>query len=418
MSLGDSQAKTLVSHPVISYRKAILNMIRILGLDVSKDNVTTCLLTEFPEPRTKYLEGDFERLYTNPKGIQRLLELKPDVAVLEPTGTNYSKIWCTKLAEAGVKLALVGHNQLVVYRMSLDLPDKDDEADALALACYYHQYQHLPGRFVRQRDEIVTHMRDLVLRLHHLNRVQSPLINRVKQDLAWAYPERAKTALHGRLFWRWLAGEGKSKRYDDELLKTCGAGLNDHVLFAAKQLYNLHEQEDILERQLRDCLSDAKFMPYRKVMARYGFGERTQALIISQIYPLENYLDPEGEPIVLLSRGKESKDKTLKRLSLRRFTSALGCANNRVWSGDKKASKKAGSELCRTALWQWCFTRIEVKKGRLKNDRFTAIAEEFDLLKSQKPIKLARSKIAARTTKRLFYDLVNELQGRSSFDSD
>jgi hypothetical protein len=413
MSLGDSQANPLDSQTPTSYRKAILNMIRVLGLDVSKDNVTTCLLTEFPEPRQTYLEGDFERLYTNPKGLERLLALRPDVAVLEPTGTNYSKIWCTKLAESGVKLALVGHNQLLTYRMSLDLPDKDDEADALALACYYMQYGHLPSRFVRQRDEIVTHMRDLVLRLHHLNRVQSPMINRVKQDLAWAYPERAKTDLSAHLFWRWLAGKAKSVKYDLELKKTCGSGLNHHVRWAAEQLYNLHLQEQILEVQLRECLSDARFLPYRKVMAAYGFGDRTTALIVSQIYPLENYLGPDGEPIVLLSRGKESKDKTLKRLSLRRFTSALGCANNRVWSGDKKSSKKAGSELCRTALWQWVFTRIEVKRCRLKNERFTALAEEFDELKIHKPIKLARAKIAAKTTKRLFYDLVNELKEHS-----
>lgn len=390
-----------------------MNNDRVLGLDVSKDNVTAILLTDFTEPRQRYLEGGFERLYANQKGIERLLELKPTVAVLEPTGTNYSKIWCTKLAEAGVKIALVGHNQLAVFRMSLDLPDKDDEADALALACYYFQYRNMPGRFVRQRDEIVAHMRDLVLRLHHLNRIQSPLINRIKQDLAWSYPERAKTDLTCRLFWRWLASEAKSKRYDDELKKTCGAGLNDHIRFAAKQLYNINQQEEILERELRECLSDVRFLPYRKVMAVYGFGERTQALLISQVYPLENYLGEDGKPIVINTRGKESKDKTLKRLSLRRFTSALGCANNRVWSGDKKASKKAGSELCRTALWQWIFTRIEVKRLRLKNERFSAIAEEFDLLKSQKPIKLARSKIAARTTKRLFYDLVNELKQSS-----
>jgi transposase len=390
-----------------------MNNDRVLGLDVSKDNVTAILLTEFPEPRQRYLEGGFERLYANPKGIKRLLELKPDVAVLEPTGVNYSKIWCTKLAEAGVKLALVGHNQLATYRKSLDLRDKDDEADALALACYYLQYQHLPGRFVRQRNEIVTHMRDLSLRLHHLNRVQSPLINRVRQDLAWAFPERCKTRIDGRLFWRWLASEAKSAKYDLELKKSCGLGLTDHILFAAKQLHNLHEQEDLLERELRACLSDAQFLPYRKVMATYGFGDRCQALLISQIYPLHNYLGADGQPIVIRSRGRKPDNETLKRVSLRRFTSALGCAPEREWSGDKKVSKKGGSELCRTALWQWVFTRMEVKKSRLSNPRFVGLAQDFDALKLHKPIKLARSKIAARTAKHLFYDLVNELRDRS-----
>jgi Transposase len=386
-----------------------MNTNRVVGLDVSKDNVTACLLTEFPEPRQKYLEGDFHRLYANTEGIKRLLALKPDIAVLEPTGTNYSKIWCTKLAEAGVKLMLVGHKQLRVYRFGLELKDKDDEADALALACYYLQYKDFPSRFVRQRDELVAQMRDLVLRLHHLNRMQSPVVNRIKQDLAWAFPERCKTQLSCRLFWRWLAGEAKSKKYEDALKKTCGFGLNDSILFAAKQLYQIHLREDELERELRDYLNDARFLPYRKVMAVYGFGDRTQALLISQFFPFENYLGEDGKPIVIESRGKEKGTQTKKRLSLRRFQSALGCTPDREWSGDKKQSKKAGSQLCRTALWQWCFTRMEVQRMRLKNAKFLAIAEEFDQLKEHKPIKLVRSKIAARLVKRLFYDLYNEL---------
>jgi hypothetical protein len=59
------------------------------------------------------------------------------------------------------------------------------------------------------------------------------------------------------------------------------------------------------------------------------------------------------------------------------------------------------------------FRQIEVKRCRLKNERFTAIAAGFDELKVHKPIKLARAEIAARTTKRLFYDLVNELKEHS-----
>ncbi len=74
----------------------------------------------------------------NSEGIKALLALKPDIAVMEPTGVNYSRLWGTHLARAGVEVRLVGHKELRNYRSShLSLPDKDDDADALALACYY-----------------------------------------------------------------------------------------------------------------------------------------------------------------------------------------------------------------------------------------------------------------------------------------
>jgi transposase len=78
-----------------------------------------------------------------------LLALKPDVALMEPTGVNYQRLWGVQLAKVGVEVRLVSNNKLPSYRKTLDLPDKDDDADALALACYYFDYQHLPGDFYR-----------------------------------------------------------------------------------------------------------------------------------------------------------------------------------------------------------------------------------------------------------------------------
>jgi hypothetical protein len=56
-----------------------------------------------------------------------------------------------------------------------------------------------------------------VLRLAHLNRVQSPIINRARQDLAWQFPEvaLALAVRYGEnlpLLWGWLAGERPSKK--------------------------------------------------------------------------------------------------------------------------------------------------------------------------------------------------------------
>jgi transposase len=386
---------------------------RVLGLDVSKDNVTCCLISRndcLAEPRKIYTDKAFPRLYANAKGIAELLAMSPDVAVLEPTGVNYSKIWCQRLASAGVRVVLVGHTQLRYHRIALGLPDKDDEADSLALAHYFITYQGDISRFVRERDPVVAAMREKVLRLHHCNRVQSPIINRLRQDLAWQYPEGCKRGLNGRLFWRWLAGSANSLKYDHELANTIGAGIGENTRFLAMFLEKWHRHEEKIERELRELMQDARFLPYRQVMATYGMGNRCQALLISQIFPLDNYLkNGQMETILTRSRTNPSR-KTRKHVSQRRFLKALGVAPQRENSGDKTATKKAGSELCRTALWQWCFTRIEVNKNRPKSERMAQICNRFDELKTKMPIKKARAKICAIAAGWLIQDLCKALK--------
>jgi hypothetical protein len=385
---------------------------RVLGLDVSKDNVTCCLLTAehcHAEPRQLYQSIPFYRIYANATGIAQLVALSADVAVLEPTGVNYMRVWATQLAAAGVQLMLVGHKELRHYRISLGLDDKDDQADSLALSMYYWTYQGKPGRFLRERDAQVAQMREVALRLHHANRVQSPMINRLRQDLAWQYPEAAKRKLESRLFWRWLAERGKSLKYDAELAASVGSGLTETTRRLAGLLEDWRNHEAILEREMREILADARFTPYRRVMATYGLGDRAQALIISQIYPLGNYLK-DGKLETVLTRSKRRPDhRTRKHLSERRFAKALGVAPIREASGDSSRTKKAGSELCRTALWQWCFTRIEVRGSRPKTERMRKVCELFDQYKEQMPIKKARAKTCALAAKWLLHDLVKAL---------
>jgi len=125
-------------------------MNRIVGLDVSKSNVSCCLLTEKPSnPREFYYECRFYKFQTDHAGLNGLMLLKPDIAILEPTGMNYSKFWLEHLSRAGVEVRFVGHKQLRNYRENhLGLPDKDDDADALAIACYGFDYGIDLSRFV------------------------------------------------------------------------------------------------------------------------------------------------------------------------------------------------------------------------------------------------------------------------------
>ena len=391
-------------------------MIRVLGLDVSKSSVSACLLMDKPsDPRQFYYECPFFCLSANVHGIQELLALKPDIALLEPTGNNYSKLWGTHLARAGVEVRLVGHKELRNYRAShLALPDKDDDADALALACYYFDYHTQPRRFVQIRDRSIVKIRELVLRLAHLNRVQSPIINRARQDLAWQFPEIALVkSLRGSsgevpLLWGWLANERKSTRYDRLYSQSVGLGITDTVRQHSLRICNLQREEHVIEAELRELLADSRFENYRTVFKKFGFGSRLGAVIISQIYPIEGFLDVDGKPEVKIILGRNSKKPTKRHLSLRRFQKALGAAPSMSASGDSRKSKVVGgSDLCRKSLWQWVFTRIEPKTSRLKNEIGKTLGEQLDTEKAAgRPVKLVRNRVAAKGARLLFRELV------------
>ncbi|MEH2214283.1 IS110 family transposase [Nostoc sp.] len=395
-------------------------MIRILGLDVSKSSVSACLLTNKPEdPRQFYYECSFFKLSADAKGIQNLLALNADIALLEPTGNNYSKLWGTHLARAGVEVRLVGHKELRNYRANhLALPDKDDDADALALACYYFDYEKDPRRFVQIRDRTIVRIRELVLRLAHLNRVQSPIVNRIRQDLAWQFPEvalvKSRRGESGEppLLWGWLAGIRKSTRYDRLYSQSVGLGITDTVREHAKRICDLQREEHVIEAELQNLLADSRFENYRTVFKKFGFGDRLTAIVLSQIYPIEGFLDADGKPEVRIRQGRNSKKPTKRHLSLRRFQKALGAAPSLEASGDsRKAKVVGGSDLCRKSLWQWVFTRIEPKRSRLKNDIGKILGEQLDAEKlAGRPVKLVRNRIAAKGARLLFRELVKSLK--------
>jgi transposase len=398
--------------------------LRVLGLDVCKSSVVACLLTRRPtQPREAYHSLEFFKLNADAAGIKQLLALKPDVAVMEPTGVNYQRLWGTKLAGAGVEVRLVSNNKLPSYRKTLDLPDKDDDADALALACYFFDYQHLPRRFLQVRDAVTVRVRECCLRLCHYNRVQSPIINRLRQDLAWQFPEvmNVRSILGADdnlppLLWGWIAGERNSAKYDRLYDLSVGSGLTDECRFAAKMYCDLAIQERVIETELSELIkTDMRFLPYRKVFARFGFGVRTQGIILSQIFPIQNFFGEDNKPEIATTRGRNSKKATKKRRSEARFMKSLGVAPVRQWSGDeRKKSSQTGSDVCRKALWQWIFTRIEPQKNRPTNPTVDKLVNYFVEAKNQKqPIRLVRSRLAAKAARALWRELVAEIVGEA-----
>jgi hypothetical protein len=126
--------------------------LRVLGVSICKNSVVGCLLTHRPsQPREVYDSLEFCKLSTDAAGIKQALDLNPHVAVIRRTRKNYQRSWIIQLARAGVEVKLVG-NKLPSYRSTLDLLGKDDKSNALALACYYFDYQHLPQQFLVVRE--------------------------------------------------------------------------------------------------------------------------------------------------------------------------------------------------------------------------------------------------------------------------
>ena len=380
-----------------------------------------CALSARPSnPRQLYYSQRFHTFEATQSGVRSLLELNADIAVLEPTGVNYSKLWVKHLIRAGIEVRLVGHTQLRYYRANhLELPDKDDQADALALACYGFDYKEQPRRFVNIRDDLSASIREIVLRLAHLNRLQSPIINRLRQDLAWQFPEVANmgfTMVNGKtpIVVEWLADKKQWiqpwKRYDDLYECSVGLGLTDTVRLHALRLCNIHAEEIALEHQLKLSCTAQKFEAYQQVFARFGMGARVSSIILSQIYPIENFL-VDGKPEIATRKGRKSGKPTKRYLSRRRFEKALGAAPTEESSGLKSSNKiVGGSDLCRKALWQWVFTRIEPHKTRLNNEIGRTLGAYLDEAKAKgQPIKLARMKCTSKAVRMLFDELVKAI---------
>ncbi|WP_088241601.1 IS110 family transposase [Calothrix rhizosoleniae] len=392
---------------------------KILGIDVSKASVSCCLLESRPEnPREFYYTYPFDKFNADSVGVKALLALTPDIAILEPTGTNYSKIWISHLDRAGVEVKLVGHRELKNYRSyQLNLPDKDDDADALALACYGFDYATDKLRFVRRRHPTIQRVRELILRLNHLNRVQSPIINRARQDLAWQFPEIANTRSirspnkDTPLMWGWLAGIRKSNHYDRKYANSCGLGITGTVRWHAQRICSIEQEQHAIEIELSELLIQPIFKPYQRVFDDFGFGLRLRCTILSQIFPLGDFLTADGQPEIKRLRGRVSGKPTKRHLSLRRFQKALGVAPSQESSGDSQKIKiVGGSAICRRSLWQWVFTRVEVRKSRMTNKIGVLLGEYLDTQKREgRPVQLVRSRTTARAVKLLFPRLVNEL---------
>ena len=442
--------------------------LKVLGLDVSKDNVTCCVLEKYPDggvanywvKTRNQLHSTYPRFYSNPKGSEKsaydfvdwVKDIKPGMACMEPTGHHYSKLWYTLLEEIGVKVLWIGHVELKRHREGKNLPGKgkSDEVDALAMASYPHdsETQNLDGtlnlnKFLIVQNRAIARVRELVMELDHLARVQNPLINYFRQRLAWEFPEVAHRNGHSQTeyvppLFGWVAQDTTNtshqgwvrmeKEYEKSIAPKFSIAITPFTRLHARWLVDVHMWEQLAENELTDLLSSPEFQMYQHIFDGFGFGLRTRARLLSRIYPFESFLLPNGKPWIERTqkfapptkrsrRRKSAKcddqpntTKTTKRNRSRDcFKLRLGMGMVKESSGESTKLVPGGSSICRKALWLYVLTLVET--GRLPDTAQSKTLLEYrDYLKSQtdgsgKPLikgKLIQMKLMSKTTNMLF----------------
>jgi len=402
----------------------------IVGFDVSRSSITVCFLLEKPlNPRDDYYDADIETYNANLENLNKLkakiesFNADRVVAICEPTGINYARLWLNKLSDWGYETRMISNSKLPIYRSELmgkegNSDAKTDEIDAFAIACYFYDKQDRD--YLKVREPIVGQIKYICLRLEHLNRIQNPIINRMRQELSWQCPEVAKVRSKAAseelapLLWGWLAGLRKSKRYDRILENTIGTGIERETRWAAQRYCEIESEMQKLRKELMELLNVSQFKKYRKVFTKFGFGLNLQGYLLGACYPIQDFLK-DGKPEVKVRKNRKTGKVSKLKLSERRFMRAVGMGVVREDSGQKKRGKQSGSALCRKALWQWCFTRLEVSKNKPPLE-FTYgeggksvkrnPSEDLKIRRAGgTPIKLARQRVIARCIRELFKEL-------------
>lgn len=394
---------------------------RIIGLDVGSTSAVSCCLSERPSSFKSYFEAhkkEIKEYPANRQGIYALLALEPDIAILEPSGIHYAELWYRILSTRGVKVLWVGHVEISAYRRSHRLPSKNDRADALALACYGWEHLHDPDFFLRFTPDIARELRRYMLQLQHLNRIQTPIVNCTRQYLAHEFPEAANRRSQRQqrndipALWGWLAGERPSPYFDrlwaNSVAQDFGLEISDFTRAQAGRICDIERQQDEIEQQTEQLLAYPCFDVYHAVFDEFGMGLRVRALLLSHIYPLEDFLSRNYQPICEAALTKVGYTVQRNR-SLRAFKLRLGFGLVEDSSGKSTNWIPGGSSLCRQALWQWVITRIEPNKGnrRLQTQIGQRLGKHLDHLKAGGvPVQVARMRVAAKAVVLMYKELV------------
>ncbi|MEM1167834.1 MAG: hypothetical protein AAGJ08_01760 [Cyanobacteria bacterium P01_H01_bin.35] len=366
---------------------------RIIGGDVCKSSLVCWELTEqpgklkqiFSEEKRKFSKSNPDPLtfHANKSSLAEFENYlrgnhylakgkgRADCLVLEPTGIHYAKAWAIVAQYVGVEIRWVGHQESVFTRRSERLPNKNDQADALALAAYAWNHWENSEYFLDFQPNPIAEIRSLYYQINSLLRIQNPLINRVRQQLAEEFPEAAISSMETsqrdglQPLIAWLANYKrktlkKNSYWKNQHKQSCLVKYGVKISQFTKDFSSLTCRVNELEFQYRSRLSQLinsdVFKNYNLVFDEFDFNYRLRAIILIQTYPLTRF----------------SNIKSFKR--------RLGMGKEQHQSGDMQFFKNSGSSEARSQLLLWCRQRIVNSKFRLTTPIGKELGAKYDEL--------------------------------------
>lgn len=409
----------------------------ILGLDVGRNNVTACLLTGYPDHPLKHFQNikkDIIKCQADAIGVEKLLSLKPDAVVMEPTGIWYSNFWKHLADFHKIPIYWIGHGDLAAQRGAYGFKNKTDPEDAFCLALTYFDDRfvdvHGNKRYLDFSTGKVSLVRDWFFEAEQLDKLLNSMVNQCRQRLTLEFPEIAQreSEVSQKLgyspMWGYIAGIYEYKNiktlHAKSVAKAIGVEISEYTKQHAKKICELQQQLDQKERDLALLMQSEEFEPYLKVFKEFGFGLRNQALLLCQCYPFDRFL-LDGKPWVTYDDGvnKQGISTAQKRhRSLRSFQLFLGLGYTEKQSGDKKVKALGGSDVTRASLYAWTLTSVlpnrrdktplNIKLNKQNGDGWTLnYLKETKISGKQKIIR-----ILFKVTRLLFYELYHATKAK------
>ena len=404
---------------------------RIVGLDVGRGSAVLCCLDKFPSNIQQHYKklrrsSKFIAVNCDEAGVDKLLSIKPDGIVLEPTGHWYSHFWVTVAKQNNIDIFWIGHTDLDKQRGSYGFTNKRDEEDALCLAASYFDDRFIDEsgkqRFLDYyygNDAIITNIRETFLAKEQLQKLRSGLIAQLRQRLAVEYPEAVKHKLAISPYQGftpmigWLAQCHSSTKLENKYRSSVAHRLNiqisDYTRCHAATLVDIERRITQHLDSLNDVLDRDEFKSYFEVFDRFGFGLDNKMLLLYHCYPFDKFL-VDGYAWVEREHGRNGKLQKRDR-SLRKFQAFMGMSFSYKQSGDKKSRNFHGSNLVRSHLYAWAVCMVAPKNYRIKTEIGKQLSDRYQELRVNVKGKDALIRILFKATRMLFYELLNETRG-------
>lgn len=263
----------------------------------------------------------------------------------------------------------------------------------------------------------IDELRKTWLEVEQLDKLRTAGVNQLRQRLCLEFPEVAARSLEisPKLGFSpligWLAGVHSYTRivkdYGSSIAPSLGIEISDYTREHALMLVSIEQRIQKKELNLRTLLRP--FENYLKVFRRFGFGLKSQTLLLLTIYSFDRFL-VAGKPWIVYEPNRAYR--TVKRnKSERQFQSYLGLGYRLSQSGGKLARSYSGSSSCRAHLYAWALTTIAPKNRALKPELVRALGEKFDYWRGEKGVNGKNSliRILFTMSRWLFRELVKDL---------